>query len=81
MRKGGEERVSQTSWCRRSRAPLRLWNRLLYPNPQLVEREVPRRLKTLWIYVGPIADIGWTAAHHEGRGYVETRFIERVSEA
>jgi len=39
--------------------------------------------------VGPIADIGWTAAHHEGRGYVETRlgglvetrFIERVSEA
>jgi len=57
--------------------------------PQLVEREVPRRLKTLWIYVGPIADIGWTAAHHEGRGYVETRFgglvetkfIEKVSEA
>lgn len=39
--------------------------------------------------MGPIADIGWTAAHHEGRGYVgtrfgglvETRFIERVSEA
>jgi len=63
--------------------------------PQVIERTitppptVPKKLKTLWIYVGPITDIGWTAAHHEGRGYVETRFgglvetryIEKVSEA
>lgn len=57
--------------------------------PREVPVEVPRRLKTLWIYVGPITDIGWTAAHHEGRGYVEERFgglveakfIEEVSEA
>jgi len=49
----------------------------------------PRRFKVLWIYVGPIEDIGWTAAHHEGKMYVERRFgglieakhIEKVSEA
>ncbi len=49
----------------------------------------PRRFKALWIYVGPIVDIGWTAAHHEGKSYVERRFaglleakhIEKVSEA
>ena len=49
----------------------------------------PRKFKTLWIYVGPVTDIGWTAAHHEGRGYVverfkgliEAKFIEEVSEA
>lgn len=57
--------------------------------PREVPVEAPRRFKTLWIYVGPITDIGWTAAHHEGRGYVEERFgglveakfIEEVSEA
>lgn len=57
--------------------------------PREVPVEAPRRFKTLWIYVGPLTDIGWTAAHHEGRGYVEERFgglveakfIEEVSEA
>lgn len=57
--------------------------------PREVPVEAPRKFKTLWIYVGPITDIGWTVAHHEGRGYVEERFgglveakfIEEVSEA
>ncbi len=48
-----------------------------------------RRLRALWIYVGPIGDIGWTHAHDEGRRYVEklfgdwleTAYVERVGEA
>ncbi|MEM4969637.1 MAG: BMP family ABC transporter substrate-binding protein [Sulfolobales archaeon] len=66
-------------------------------SPQTIERlititstqQTARKVKTLWIYVGPVTDIGWTAAHNEGRiyverrfnGLVETKFIEKVSEA
>jgi len=47
-----------------------------------------RRLKALWIYVGPITDVGWTAAHHEAKEkvsrefsqWIEARHIEKVSE-
>jgi len=61
--------------------------------PQAISTPTPaqtpqaRRVRSLWIYVGPVEDIGWTAAHHEGRGYVaskfgwlEARYIEKVSE-
>ncbi len=47
-----------------------------------------KKIKALWIYVGPIGDLGWTHAHDEGRKFVqklfgdwlETRYIEKVSE-
>ena len=47
-----------------------------------------RRLKALWIYVGPITDVGWTAAHHEAKErvsrefsqWLEARHVEKVSE-
>ena len=47
-----------------------------------------RRVKALWVYVGPIGDYGWTHAHDVGRreaekalgGLVETRYLEKVSE-
>jgi len=49
----------------------------------------PRKIKALWIYVGPITDIGWTAAHHEAKenvsrnftAWLEAKHIEKVSEA
>ena len=45
-----------------------------------------RRIKALWIYVGPIGDYGWTHAHDVGRreaekalgGLVETKYLENV---
>ncbi len=46
-----------------------------------------RKLRALWIYVGPIGDIGWTHAHDQGRRYAESRlpwlethFVEKVRE-
>ena len=50
-----------------------------------------RKIRALWIYVGPIGDIGWTHAHHVGRGkaiealkdYIDTSvptYIEKVPE-
>ncbi len=47
-----------------------------------------RRIKALWIYVGPIGDYGWTHAHDVGRreaekrlhGLVETKYLESVPE-
>ncbi len=45
-----------------------------------------RKLKALWIYVGPIGDYGWTHAHDVGRReaqkalgrFIETYYIENV---
>ena len=47
-----------------------------------------RRIRALWVYVGPIGDYGWTHAHDVGRreaekalkGILETEYLERVSE-
>ncbi len=46
-----------------------------------------RKLRALWIYVGPIADYGWTRAHHDGKEYVsgkygwlEAEHVEKVAE-
>ncbi|MEM1873803.1 MAG: BMP family ABC transporter substrate-binding protein [Acidilobaceae archaeon] len=38
------------------------------------EAEARRKIKALWIYVGPIEDIGWTAAHHESKENVSKMF-------
>lgn len=54
------------------------------------QQEAPaqRKIRALWIYVGPITDIGWTAAHHEAKvnveklfPWLEARHIEKVEEA
>lgn len=45
-------------------------------------------LKAAWVYVGPVSDDGWTAAHDEGRkaveaafpGKIETSFAESIPE-
>ncbi|BES81739.1 BMP family ABC transporter substrate-binding protein [Pyrodictium abyssi] len=47
-----------------------------------------RKVKALWVYVGPIGDYGWTHAHNQGRvnaekalkGLVETKYLEKVAE-
>ncbi len=45
-----------------------------------------RRVKALWIYVGPIGDYGWTHAHHLGKEavsrlpWVEGAHLEKVPE-
>ncbi|MEN2999087.1 MAG: BMP family ABC transporter substrate-binding protein [Acidilobaceae archaeon] len=46
-----------------------------------------KKIKALWIYVGPITDVGWTAAHHEAKenlaksfAWLEARHIEKVKE-
>ncbi len=47
-----------------------------------------RKIRALWIYVGPIGDYGWTKAHDDGRKYVQnkfgkwlvTRYLEKVPE-
>ncbi|NPA04979.1 MAG: BMP family ABC transporter substrate-binding protein [Crenarchaeota archaeon] len=33
-----------------------------------------RRVKALWIYIGPIGDYGWTRAHDDGRRHVQEKF-------
>jgi basic membrane protein A len=46
-------------------------------------------IKAAWVYVGPVSDDGWTAAHDEGRkaveaafpGKIETSFAESVPES
>jgi simple sugar transport system substrate-binding protein len=69
---------------------------LIYQQPTQVQQAKPapqqpltakRRVRALWIYVGPIGDLGWTHAHDQGRKYVddlypwlETVYIEKVSE-
>ncbi len=46
-----------------------------------------RRIKALWIYVGPIGDYGWTRAHHDAKeavnakyDWLEAKHIEKVEE-
>ena len=47
-----------------------------------------RKIRALWVYVGPIGDYGWTHAHDVGRrnaekaldGIVETDYLESVAE-
>ncbi len=46
-----------------------------------------RRVKALWVYVGPIGDYGWTHAHHVGKErvdeefeWLETKHLEKVRE-
>lgn len=36
-------------------------------------------IKAAWVYVGPINDGGWTAAHDEGRKYVEKQLAGKVT--
>ncbi len=33
-----------------------------------------RKIRALWIYVGPITDLGWTRAHHDGKENVDRMF-------
>jgi basic membrane protein A len=35
-------------------------------------------LKAAWVYVGPVSDDGWTAAHDEGRKVVEAAFAGKI---
>jgi simple sugar transport system substrate-binding protein len=53
-----------------------------------VVKEVPKKIKAGFIYVGPIGDNGWTAAHNRGReivdakyDWLETTYSELVPEA
>ncbi|MCX8196124.1 MAG: BMP family ABC transporter substrate-binding protein [Acidilobaceae archaeon] len=46
-----------------------------------------KKIRALWIYVGPITDVGWTAAHHEAKEnvakafpWLEAKHIEKVKE-
>ncbi|GAB6148065.1 BMP family ABC transporter substrate-binding protein [Stetteria hydrogenophila] len=46
-----------------------------------------RKIRALWIYVGPIGDYGWTRAHHDAKEAVDSKYpwletvhIENVSE-
>jgi simple sugar transport system substrate-binding protein len=39
-----------------------------------VEVEVPPKVKAGFIYVGPIGDVGWTAAHDRGRLIVDDKY-------
>ncbi len=56
--------------------------------PPPLQVPVEKKIKALWIYVGPIADVGWTAAHHEAKestvrlfgGRLEAKHVEKVSE-
>ncbi len=57
------------------------------PAPAAQPAAEKRRIRALWIYVGPIGDIGWTHAHDLGRRFVEqlfpwleTAYVENVSE-
>lgn len=52
------------------------------------EEAQAKKIKALWVYVGPITDIGWTAAHHEAKTnvqklfpWLEAKHIEKVEEA
>src|SRR4051794_29245884 len=53
---------------------------------QALAQDAP--LKAAWVYVGPVSDDGWTAAHDEGRlavvekfgDKVETSYIENIPE-
>jgi simple sugar transport system substrate-binding protein len=54
-------------------------------SPQVMPQE---KLRVLFIYVGPIGDLGWTHAHDMGRRYVEkllpwveTKYLESVDPA
>ncbi|MCC6793192.1 MAG: BMP family ABC transporter substrate-binding protein [Thermomicrobiales bacterium] len=38
-------------------------------------------LKAAWVYVGPVSDDGWTAAHDEGRKAVEAAFPGKIETA
>ncbi|MEM5874172.1 MAG: BMP family ABC transporter substrate-binding protein, partial [Acidilobaceae archaeon] len=47
-----------------------------------------RKIRALWVYVGPITDLGWTAAHHEAKenvakmfNWLEAKHIPNVGEA
>ncbi|MEM3712657.1 MAG: BMP family ABC transporter substrate-binding protein [Thermoproteota archaeon] len=66
------------------------YNRLqtMYSQLQQNVSTLARKLKAGFVYVGPVEDFGWTAAHDQGRRYVEkifpwlsTTFIESVPEA
>src|SRR4051812_36060591 len=35
-------------------------------------------LKAAWVYVGPVSDDGWTAAHDEGRKVVVEKFGDKI---
>jgi len=62
--------------------------RFTAPEAEIVVEERPPKIKAGFIYVGPVGDVGWTAAHDRGRGIVdgkydwlETVYAEAVAEA
>jgi len=61
---------------------------LAAPRGEVREIEVAPRVKAGFIYVGPIGDVGWTAAHDRGRqivdnkyDWLETVYAEAIAEA
>ncbi len=50
------------------------WAVMAQSAPGAAGGPVVGKLKAAWIYVGPIADIGWTHAHDQGRLYVDQKF-------
>ncbi|MET1128361.1 MAG: BMP family ABC transporter substrate-binding protein [Thermoproteota archaeon] len=71
-----------------SRAERRSSEETTTPTGPQAPKQEPKRVRALFVYVGPIGDYGWTHAHHVGRekvekalaGYVETRYLEKVAE-
>ncbi len=59
-----------------------------YNELQQIVSSLTKKLKVGFIYVGPVEDFGWTAAHDQARRYVErifpwveTIYVEKVDEA
>ena len=60
------------------------------PSPSPAPAPSPRpsrKIKALWVYVGPIGDYGWTHAHHAAKEkvdsmfqWLETRHLEKIKE-
>ncbi|MEM2099828.1 MAG: BMP family ABC transporter substrate-binding protein [Thermoproteota archaeon] len=83
---GGAGKVSEAQYNQLQAS----YNQLqtLYNQLQQNVSSLARKLKAGFIYVGPVEDFGWTAAHDQGRRYVEkifpwleTVYVESVPEA
>ncbi|MCX8183186.1 MAG: BMP family ABC transporter substrate-binding protein, partial [Crenarchaeota archaeon] len=83
---GGAGKVSESQYNQLQTS----YNQLqtLYNQLQQNVSSLVRKLKAGFIYVGPVEDFGWTAAHDQGRRYVEkifpwleTVYVESVPEA
>jgi simple sugar transport system substrate-binding protein len=89
---GGVGKVpeSQYNELLQNAVPKSQYDQLLsqYNELQQIVSSLTKKLKVGFIYVGPVEDFGWTAAHDQARRYVErifpwveTTYIESVPEA